>query len=139
MILPSRGERGDRASVTVFVLLIAVALTALLALVAEGGMVLDARQTAMAEAEQAARAAAAELSEENAHLGLVIDNERDDTPVMTAIYLMAAAGHPGTAIQHGRTVTATVTPYRVATPLLTLVGYPFFVVSASASASAITG
>jgi hypothetical protein len=52
---------------------------------------------------------------------------------------MRTAGHPGTASVRGDAVVATVTPFRVSTPLLGLVGIQSLSVSATAAASALTG
>ena len=64
MTAPARRHppRPETGSVTVFVLLVCLCLAALLGLVSEGGLVLSSRETAVAEAEQAARAGAAALS-----------------------------------------------------------------------------
>ncbi len=125
----------DTGSIAAFTVLLAVSLAALLGLVAEGGEVLAAHSLAMSEAEQAARAGAAQVSSATLHSGQILD--LGSSPVEIAEQVMALDGHPGTASVSGDTVTATVAPFRVATPLLGLVGFAFVTVSASASAMAV--
>ncbi len=125
----------DRGSVAVFALLVCLALTALLGLVAEGGAVLSAREQAMAAAEQAARTGAAQLSAATLHAGGIIDAA--PACVKTAEAALAELGVRGTATAAGDEVTVTVTPFHVSTPLLALVGFTSMTVSARASAVAI--
>lgn len=127
----------EDGSISAFAVLLSLALAAMLGLVAEGGQVLIAREAAMAEAEQAARAGAAQLSPATIHSGGIIDP--GDGPVRVAEAAMAAAGHAGTARVAGSSVTARVTPFEVATPLLALVGIPRVTVTASATAQAVDG
>lgn len=122
---------------TVFVLLMTACLAALLGLVAEGGQVLSAKETAVAEAEQAARAGAAYLTPQTVRLGGTSTGGL--AAVRVAEYYMALNGHPGIAVDRGGTVTATVTPFTVPTPLLALVGLPSMTVTATASARAVDG
>jgi hypothetical protein len=126
---------GSEGSVTVFVLLLTVCLACLLGLVANGGAVLSAREAAISEAEQAARAGAAVLAPATIRQGGIASG---GVQAMTAAELfMELSGHPGTAVADGDTVTASVTPFRVPTPLLALVGIPAIAISATASATAI--
>jgi hypothetical protein len=125
----------ESGSVAVFALLICLAFTALLGLVAEGGQVLSAREAAMAAAEQGARAGAARLSAATLHGGGIIDPPA--ACVKTAEAMLAGLGHPGTASARGSRVTATVTPTRISTPLLAIVGFPTMTITASASAEAV--
>lgn len=118
-----------------FVILLMPCLLALAGLVAEGGMVISAKQRAMAEAEQAARAGAAKASVAGLHDGLIL--APGDAPAKEAEFVMAADGHPGVASTSGGRVTATVEPFSVATPLLALAGVPHVMVSARATAQAI--
>ncbi len=127
----------DEGSVTPFVLLLCLGLATLLGLVAEGGLVLSARETVLAEAEQAARAGAAMLTPATLRAGGIAP---DGAAAVTAAEAdMAASGHPGVATDHDGTVTATVRPFRVRTPLLALAGVPSITVTASASAEAVAG
>lgn len=127
----------DRGAVTAFVVLWIAVLAVLLGLAIDVGMALSARQGAYAEAEQAARAGAAALAAGALRAGAVAP--ASTAAVAAAERFMAAAGHPGTAVVHGDEVFATVSPYRVPTPLLGLVGMPSLAVSATASATALPG
>ena len=132
-----RRRPGDAGSVTPFVLLLSLCLAALLGLVGEGGLVLSARESAVAEAEQAARAGAAVLSAQTLRAGGISDG--GGGAIAAAERFMADSGHPGTAVDANGGVTATVTPFRVRTPLLALAGVPSISVTASASARAVVG
>jgi len=133
----SVSERGEGGSVTPFVLLMCVCLAALLGLLSEGGQVLAARETAVAEAEQAARAGAAVLNAGTIRSGRI--STGGGQAVAVAEFLMAVSGHPGTARDIGGNVTATVTPFAVSTPLLALAGIGSITVGASASSRAVAG
>jgi hypothetical protein len=133
----SARERSEAGSVTPFVLIVCVCLAALLGLVAEGGLVLSAREAAVAEAEQAARAGAAVLSPDTVRAGGTSDG--GSSAVGVAEYFMILNGHPGTANAAGGVVTATVSPFRVSTPLLALAGIATVTVTATASAQAVAG
>lgn len=130
-------DYGDSGSVTAFVLLLTVCLAALLGLVAEGGQVLSARETAVAEAEQAARAGAAVLSPSTVRAGGT--STGGASAVGVAEYFMALNGHPGQAFAAGDSVTATVTPFSISTPLLALAGVGSITVSATATARSVDG
>lgn len=131
------GSAADGGSITVFLLLLAVALVLTVGLVAEGGAALSAREAAVAEAEQAARAGAAALLPASLRAGRSATGGA--TAVAAAVAFMAGSGHPGTAVWRAGQVTATVRPFRVATPMLALIGRPYMTVSASASAKAVVG
>lgn len=130
-------HRPEGGSVTPFVLLMCVCLAALLGLVAEGGQVLAARETAVAEAEQAARAGAAALNPATIRSGGISSGGTE--AIAVAEFLMALSGHPGTAVDSGGVVTATVKPFAVSTPLLALAGIGSITVGASASSRAVAG
>jgi hypothetical protein len=127
----------DQGSVTPFVLLVCVCLAALLGLVAEGGLALSARETAVAEAEQAARAGAAVLTPSTLRAGGTSNG--GPSAIEVAESVMASSGHPGTATDEGGVVTATVSPFHVATPLLALAGVDSITVTATARARAVAG
>ena len=95
-------------------MLICVALIAVLALVVDGGRALSARETALSEAEQAARVGAAQLSVASLHAGLTTFQVA--TATAAAEQYMAASGHPGSAAVVGTCVVATVRTYDL--PLL---------------------
>ena len=132
-----RQSRGETGSIAAFTVLMTASLMALLGLVAEGGQVLAARESAIAEAEQAARTGAARLSANTLHSGGILD--AGPGPVQAAEYVMAADGHRGTASVAGDVVFATVSPFEVSTPLLGLAGIPSITVTARASAQAVAG
>lgn len=122
---------------TAFVLLLAIGLFALLGLVAEGGLMLSMREAVLAEAEQAARAGVAVLTPATLRAGGITTG--GVPAIRAAEAFMAASGHPGVASDVDGIVTATVTPFRVSTPLLALAGVRSITVSASASATAVAG
>ncbi len=124
-------------SVTAFTVLLMATLMSVLGLVTEGGQVMAARERAMADAEQAARAGAAVLSPAAAHLGDILDP--GPAPARAAEQALAADGRRGTATVAGRVVTVRLSPFHVPTPLLALVGIPSVSVGASASAEAVDG
>ncbi|MGH9169600.1 MAG: pilus assembly protein TadG-related protein [Acidimicrobiales bacterium] len=130
-------EDSGRGSVTVFVLLLTLCLVALLGLVANGGAVLSAREAALAEAEQAARAGAAVLMPGTVHDGGIATGGSQASNA--AEQYMEVNGHPGTATASGIEVTAHVSPFAVSTPLLGLVGVDSIEVSATAEAEAVDG
>ena len=127
----------ELGALTPFVTLLCVALIAVLALVVDGGRALHARETALTEAEQAARVGAAQLSVASLHAGLTTFQVASATAA--AEQYMAAWGHPGSAVVIGTAVVATVRTYELATPLLALVGIDSLPVSASASATVVVG
>jgi Flp pilus assembly protein TadG len=124
-------------SVTAFAVVLSLALAVLLGLVVEGGQVLSAREMAMGEVEQAARAGAAQLSPATLHAGGIMDGGY--ASIRTAQAVMAADGHPGTAWASSVGVTAAIIPYRISTPLLGLAGFPSMMITARASAAPVTG
>ncbi|HLN07208.1 MAG TPA: pilus assembly protein TadG-related protein [Acidimicrobiales bacterium] len=131
-----RASSPELGAVTPFVMLLCVALVALLALVVDGGRVLNARETALSEAEQAARAGAVQLSASSLHGGLTAVQVA--SAIATAERYMAASGHPGSATVAG-TVVVTTVRFLLPTPLLALVGISALPVSASAAATAVVG
>ncbi len=136
MTVTNASHRDQGGSITAFVLLLLVALMAMLGLVVDGGSALSAHQSAVDEAEQAARAGAGALSVDALRTGsLELDPE---AAVATAEAFTRAAGHPGTASVQGGTVTVQIL-YRVPTDVLGLVGIRTLSVSAAASAVDVQG
>jgi hypothetical protein len=133
----NHSTRTEDGSVTPFVLLVCVCLAALLGLVAEGGAVMSAREAAVAEAEQAARAGAAVLTPTTVRAGGT--STGGASAIEVAEFLMALSGHPGTATDVGGVLTARVAPFRISTPLLALAGVDDITITASASARAVAG
>lgn len=129
-------RRSDDGVVTAFVLLLLVAIMVILGVVVDGGRALIAHESAVTEADQAARAGADSLSVDELHSGVVeID---DQAAVEAAQGFMAAAGHPGVAEAANGTVTVTVA-YDLPTYLLGLVGVDALHVRATASAIDVHG
>jgi len=129
-------RRNHDGSVTAFVVLLLVALMVLLGLVVDGGSALSARQSAMDEAEQAARAGAGALSVDALRDGSL---ELDPAAAVAAAESFTrAAGHPGTASVTGGVVTVQV-QYRIPTDVLGIVGIGSLPVSAKASAVDVQG
>lgn len=126
----------DLGSITAFVALMLVAIFALVGLVVDGGSVLSAHQSAVDEAEQAARAGAGALSVEGLRTGSL---QLDAAQAVTAAeQFTEAAGHPGKATVSGGTVTVAV-HYRIHTQILGIIGLSTLPVSASASAINVQG
>jgi Flp pilus assembly protein TadG len=126
----------EEGSVTAFVALLMVAMFVLLGLVVDGGSAVSAQQSALDEAEQAARAGAGALSVDALRSGSIqIDQQ---TAVATAEAFTVAAGHPGTATVSGGAVRVEI-HYRIATDILGVVGITSLPVSASASAVDVAG
>ncbi len=130
------GEREDRGSITAFSMLLLVAIFVLMGMVLDGGTQVSAHQSAVDEAEQAARAGAGALSVAALRSGSVqLD---DQQAIAVAEAFTVASGHPGIATAVGQTVTVRV-QYRVPTAILGIVGINSLPVSASASAVDVSG
>jgi Flp pilus assembly protein TadG len=136
-VTQERQHARDAGGVTVFLLLLMLCLLALLGLVAEGGTVFSAREAAAATAEQAARAGAGLLDQSTIRAGGIATG--GTAAIEAAEHYLAINGYKGTAAVTGTTVSVTVAPFDVPTPLLALAGTRYMVVSASAKASAVDG
>jgi Flp pilus assembly protein TadG len=87
-----RGLRGDRGSVTLFVLIFTVAALALASLIVDGGTVLNTEERAADIAQQAARAAADQISTQDLRTtGLVEIDQQTACPAAYAIIQQYAA------------------------------------------------
>jgi hypothetical protein len=126
----------DCGSITAFSVVMLVAIFVLLGMVVDGGTQVSAYQSAVVEAEQAARAGAGALSVDALRSGLVQLN--DQQAVAAAEAFTEASGHPGTATVVGQTVTVYVN-YRIPTSILGIIGITNLPVSASASAVDVYG
>jgi len=126
----------DGGSVSAVVALLLVALFALVGLVVDGGAALTAHQSAVDEAEQAARAGEGALSVDALRNGSVALDPQ--AAIAAAEAFTVASGHPGTATVTGGVVTVSV-HYRVPTSVLGMVGIGSLPVSASASAVDLRG
>jgi Flp pilus assembly protein TadG len=122
--------------VTAFVALLLVAMFVLMGLVLDGGSAISAQQSAIDEAQQAARAGAGAVSVDALRAGSVqIDQQ---AAVAAAEAFTVAAGHPGTATASDGVVRVEI-HYRIQTEVLGLVGIESLPVSASASAIDVAG
>jgi hypothetical protein len=129
-------QHDDGGSITAFSVLLLVAIFVLMGMVLDGGTQVSAHQSAVDEAEQAARAGAGALSMAALRSGSVQLDDQQAVDVAEAFTV--ASGHPGTATAVGQSVTVTV-QYRVPTAILGLIGINSLPVSASASAVDVTG
>ena len=130
---PARGEAG---MLTAFVAVLTVALLAIVGMAVDSGRAISAQRLAADEAAQAARAGAGRLSINALRDGrLVIDGA---SAVRAAEQYMSLSGHPGTAWVHDGIVSARVVE-AVPTTILGIVGVRTITVSATASASDVSG
>ncbi len=128
--------RDERGSLVAFLAVLAAALFALAGLVVDGGRALAARQTAAADAEQAARAGAQAVSASELRRGSV----RLDAAAArrAADAYLRAIGATGTVAASGTAVTVTV---RIVVPstILGVVGVRAITVGATATATDLHG
>jgi hypothetical protein len=135
--LNHRVRKRDEAGVlTAFVAVLAVALLAIVGLAVDCGRAISAQVLAADEAGQAARVGAAQLSLNALRDGRLEINEAH--AVQMAEQYMELAGHPGTASVHGGIVTVRVEE-AMPTTILGIVGVQSIEVSATASASDVSG
>lgn len=126
----------ERASITAFVAVLAVALVALIGLVVDGGAALAATRSATDVAEQAARAGAGALDVGALHAGQVLVDP--GAAEQAARSYLAAAGMPGNVtVSHNR-VTVAIS-FEEPTTLLGIIGISHIHVSATASAVDVHG
>lgn len=126
----------DKGSFTAFMAVFCVALFVLIGLVVDAGRAIAARSAAMAEAEQAARAGAGQLS-----VGALRSGQVEINPVaavQAADAYLEATGQPGTASVVGQTVTVHISTDEP-TVILGIVGVNRIVVSVTASAVNVHG
>jgi Flp pilus assembly protein TadG len=132
-----RTAAADDGAVTMFVVLITVALLLMAGLVIDGGYALAARQEASNTAEQAARVGADALSRDSLRAG---GRARVDPAAAAAAArgYLATVGHGGEVEVAGDTVTVSV---RVSerTAILSAVGISAITVTGSATARGLTG
>ena len=131
-----RIHRDESGVLTAYVAVLAVALLAIVGMAVDSGRAISAQRLAADEAEQAARSGATQLSVEGLRDGrLVLDPA---AAVRAAEEYTLLSGHPGTATVAGGVVTVRVVVV-VPTTILGIVGVTRIVVSATASASDISG
>jgi hypothetical protein len=128
--------RGETGMLTAFVAVLAVALFAIAGLAVDSGRAFSAQGLIADEAGQAARAGAGQLSVSALRDGRVALD--DASAVRAAEHYMALAGHPCTAWVRGGIVSVRVVE-AVPTTVLGIVGVRTITVSATASASDVSG
>jgi Flp pilus assembly protein TadG len=129
------GER-EAGSIAAFMALLAVALLALVGLVVDGGRSVAARQEALDDAQQAARAGAGQLSIVALRAGQVLLDP--GAAASAARKYLASAGVDGTVAVIGQEVTVQV-DLQEPTTFLGLVGLRTINISADASATNVHG
>jgi len=130
-------QHAEDGSIVVFTLLFVVALLALIGLVVDGGRAIAAKESAMAETEQAARVGADMLSRSALYDGWIKDNYAQ--AIDAAEIYMLHSGHPGTASVYGGTVVAAIDPYNMPTTFLAIIGIKSLSISAVSSVTNIAG
>jgi hypothetical protein len=129
-------DRGERGSVTVFVVGVLLALVVMGGLVFDGGAVIAGHREADAEAEGAARAAAEQVSIPALRSGHI--QLRTATATQAADDYLRQYGHTGTVVVDGDDVTVNVS-YPVGMQVLDLIGIRSKTVSGTGTATAIEG
>lgn len=128
---PRRDERG---SITLFTLIISIALLATAAVVIDAGYAMGDNRKAMTQAEQAARVGADALSESKLRSGITaVDRDR---AIAAAQRYLAGVDATGTVRVNGGQVTVTVTREHETT-MLSAVGVGTLPVKATATATSI--
>ena len=123
-------------SLTAFMVVLCLALFALIGLVVDAGRAIAARSIAMAEAQQAARAGAGQLSIDALRAGRI---EIDPTDaVRAADAYLASIGQSGTAVVIGQTVRVHINSGEP-TVILGIVGVNRIEVSVTATAVNVHG
>jgi Flp pilus assembly protein TadG len=131
-----RTKRDESGVLTAYVALLAVALLAIVGMAVDSGRAIAAQGLASGEAEQAARAGAGQLSVQGLRDGqLYLD---PSAAVKAAEAYTLLSGHPGTATVSNGIVTVRVVVV-VPTTILDIVGVQNIIVSATASASDVSG
>jgi len=126
----------QHGSLSVFIAVLAVALFALVGLVVDAGRAISARRTAMDQAEQAARAGAAQLSIDALRSGQI--TLEPGAAIRAADSYLSSVGQSGSASVVGDTVTVSVEESEP-TVILGIIGIHRITVSAVASATNVHG
>jgi Flp pilus assembly protein TadG len=135
-----RSQDGSRSreagSLTAFVAVLCFSLFVLIGLVVDAGRAISARSIAMADAQQAARAGAGQLSLGALRSGIV---EVDPaTAIQASDAYLASVGQPGTTSVVGQTVTVRIDTIEP-TVILGIVGIDRIGISVTASAIDVHG
>jgi hypothetical protein len=132
----ARTKRDESGVLTAYVAVLAVALLAIVGMAVDSGRAIAAQGLAAGEAEQAARAGAGQLSVQGLRDGQLYVDTSGAVKAAEAYTLLS--GHPGTATVSNGIVTVRVVVV-VPTTILDIVGVQNIVVSATASASDVSG
>jgi len=147
MTSSGRGDHSDadRGSLSLMLIVLAVALLALAGLVIDGGAQLDAASNAAAIAQEAARAGANQVNQQTAYSTGSFVVSADQARAAASQYLEAArttisaSGYQYTVqVLPPRTLKVTVT-IREPTKMLSLIGINWITVHESATATLVTG
>jgi Flp pilus assembly protein TadG len=133
MTIAGKGEGG---SLTAFVAVLALALFALVGLVVDAGRAVSARELALEQAQQAARAGAGELSLDDLRSGQITLDQ--PAAIEAADAYLASVGQVGTASVTDQTVTVHIDASEP-TVILGIVGINRIAVSVTASATNVHG
>jgi Flp pilus assembly protein TadG len=130
-------REGETGSLTAFLAIFCVALFALVGLAVDGGRAVSARSAAFAEAQEAARVGAGQLSVGALRSG---DVEIDPVAAVRAAqsYLNSIGQRDGTTVVTDQTVTVHISSEEP-TVILGIVGINRIVISVSASAVEVHG
>jgi len=132
-----RRHRQERGAATVFVVGFAVVLLACAGLVVDGGTALNARMKLADEVEQAARAGAQQIDEEQLRLNGQVRLNTLAAGDRARAYLVAQ-GHPTPYVDPQPTYVTVTADDVVQTRLLGLIGIDSFDIHATATAEAET-
>jgi Flp pilus assembly protein TadG len=133
---PERGRFAESGVMSAFVALVATSLLVVAGFTTDVGRAIAEQRLAADEAEQAARAAAGQVSAQGLRNGQIVLN--DESAMRVAQSFMSLSGHPGSTSIQGGVVTTRVT-IAMPTSVLGIVGIRAITVSATARASDVTG
>jgi Flp pilus assembly protein TadG len=119
-----------------FVAVVATSLFVVAGFTTDVGRAIAQQRLAAGEAEQAARVAAGQVSAQELRNGQIVLNDESATKVAQSF--MSLSGHPGSTSIQGGVVTTRVT-IAMPTSVLGIIGVGSITVSATASASDVTG
>jgi Flp pilus assembly protein TadG len=137
---PHRGEpAGEEGYVTLYVVIITVAIMAMAGLLIDGGKAIAAREKAADVAQQAARAASDQLSPNGLRAGQPADLAPDPARAAAAAQrVLVLSGVTGRVTFHGDTAVVTAT-VNVKTSILSAIGITELSGTAHAASTAIHG
>jgi hypothetical protein len=133
---PGRDRFAESGAMSAFVAVVATSLFVIAGFTADVGRAIAAQRLAAGEAEQAARAAAGQISTQGLRNGQI--DLDDELATRVAQSFMSLSGHPGSTSIQGGMVTTKVT-IAMPTSVLGIIGVRTIRVSATASASDVVG